>query len=501
MARSVLGVGAIVIAGLMVSVVFGASVSVMAYALHEPIVIRGNNAFTAANGVSAGTGTAADPYVIEGLEFSGQQTAIDVSYTHAYFIIRDILIDGYWASDSAGIRLSHVLNGIVERVEATRCNYGIDVIESSAVTIQSCTVHDTTFGIVLTGCSGVAVNDNTVFSNLYYGIELAGSTFCAINRNSVTANGEGFLLDGCRNIAISGNVFTMDGMEIWGKVPWEYDSHVITTDNLVGGLPIYYFAGVSHKYFDGMPVGQVILASCTDFTFYNMNFANAADGLEMAFTDEVFVEGCTFQNNVYGTYIYGCYFVDIRSCVYQNNENGVVAVYSDSVTVYESSFTGNLFGIIMSHTTGIMVSGGNAGFTITGGNAAAWFMDCSWVTFCGVHVAYNFDGIYIRGCTETWVYANEIAYNTDSMGTGTGIIVSGGKKITIEQNNFIANDIQVKLSKVVVVWDNGWSRGNYWSDYTGVDTDGDAIGETPYVIDSKNQDNFPLVIPYGIVPY
>jgi hypothetical protein len=51
-------------------------------------------------------------------------------------------------------------------------------------------------------------------------------------------------------------------------------------------------------------------------------------------------------------------------------------------------------------------------------------------------------------------------------------------------------------------WDNSYpSGGNYWSDYTGFDlysgpyqneTGSDGIGDTPYVIDADNQDNYPL---------
>ena len=40
------------------------------------------------------------------------------------------------------------------------------------------------------------------------------------------------------------------------------------------------------------------------------------------------------------------------------------------------------------------------------------------------------------------------------------------------------------------VWDNG-SVGNFWSAYNGTDADGDGVGETPYVIDDNNQDNYP----------
>jgi len=47
------------------------------------------------------------------------------------------------------------------------------------------------------------------------------------------------------------------------------------------------------------------------------------------------------------------------------------------------------------------------------------------------------------------------------------------------------------------IWDFD-KKGNYWGNYNGSDLNNDGIGDTPYVINVNNQDNFPLMAPIDI---
>jgi len=107
-----------------------------------------------------------------------------------------------------------------------------------------------------------------------------------------------------------------------------------------------------------------------------------------------------------------------------------------------------------------------------------------------------------------WCFGTEVVENTISFNNGTKYYYSGlglwySNHTTAYHNNFIENFNQVYLIESYdSIWDDVYpSGGNYWSDYAGMDlcwgphqnkTGSDGIGDTPYVIDGNNRDNYPL---------
>jgi len=88
---------------------------------------------------------------------------------------------------------------------------------------------------------------------------------------------------------------------------------------------------------------------------------------------------------------------------------------------------------------------------------------------------------------------NTISENTISESGGPGIYIESSSTNEILHNSFMDNYRQSMIyDNSVNTWDNG-CEGNFWSDYGGVDSNSNGIGDTPYNIDENNQDSYPLM--------
>jgi parallel beta-helix repeat protein len=109
-----------------------------------------------------------------------------------------------------------------------------------------------------------------------------------------------------------------------------------------------------------------------------------------------------------------------------------------------------------------------------GGLQLGW--SCHNNTFSNNHISNCNNGVYI-----------EDTFNTDDCNDNL-----------FYHNNFIDND-RGAYDECDNIWDKAYpTGGNYWSDYTGIDNDGDGIGDTPYDISGPkdNKDYYPLMEPW-----
>ncbi len=120
-------------------------------------------------------------------------------------------------------------------------------------------------------------------------------------------------------------------------------------------------------------------------------------------------------------------------------------------------------------------------------------------TITGCAISDNIVGILLSGDYNT-ITRNYITRNEEGIFFGVNQPGNEPVNIVLTHNSFIDNIVQFSgcfcedynTSEPVHTWDDG-KEGNFWSDYNGTDSNGDGIGDTPYVIDVQNRDRYPLM--------
>jgi len=177
---------------------------------------------------------------------------------------------------------------------------------------------------------------------------------------------------------------------------------------------------------------------------------------------------------------------------------GIDLTNRTSVTIKNIGIKGFVAGVNLDNSYNNVISGNN----ITDNAGAIWLYRSLGNLISGNTITSNYNCSILLGFS----YLNSILGNSImNNGAGVGLFSSGNN--TIYHNNFIGNTWQVQiLTSGYNFWDDGYpSGGNYWSDYNETDLysgpyqnemGSDGIGDTPYVIDVTNRDNYPLMEPW-----
>ena len=186
--------------------------------------------------------------------------------------------------------------------------------------------------------------------------------------------------------------------------------------------------------------------------------------------------------------------VKVMRFTLEKGKMGIYLTYSSYFTIKENTLISNWGGIgLLSSSQGVISSNiiKNSYFD------AINPINSSQLTISANIIINSLEGIFLHSSTSNAIYGNTIRDQIYGIET-----TQASNNNNIYHNNLFANDQNAK-DTCINVWDDGYpSGGNYWSDYTGVDINGDGIGDTPYNIPGgSNKDRYPLMVKWNEPPY
>ncbi|MEW6069036.1 MAG: right-handed parallel beta-helix repeat-containing protein [Candidatus Thermoplasmatota archaeon] len=172
-----------------------------------PIYIHGNNNFTSANGVTSGSGTQAEPYIIENWDISASSAhGIEIRNTNVYFIIRNCVIYDGKSTGKYGIYFYNVTDGKIENVTSYNNCVGVYLSFSSNNTISESQIHNNSWhGIYLYVSSNNTISASQIHNNSWHSICLDHSSNNNISESQIYNNSYGIYLIQSSNTEIHYN--------------------------------------------------------------------------------------------------------------------------------------------------------------------------------------------------------------------------------------------------------------------------------------------------------
>jgi parallel beta-helix repeat protein len=397
---------------------------------------------------------------------------------------------------------------------------GIHLQNAQGITIKDNVVENFFYALALDCSSGHTITGNT-FSNGMIGLELSDTTNCFFRDNRL--------------------INCSFGLSVFRGYGYEND---LDASNTIDGKPIYYLVG--HKD-EAVPqdAAYVVLVDCENMKVKNLT----PKGIVLVSTKNSVVSRVKMVGNGNGVRLLDCTGIIVSDSFLCDHAVGIDLEGSSNNTISHNYFANYITSAIRFAGGRDNVFSGNTFFNNT--IAIAPVHDS--VPFGYVIDSNNFTlndwAITVHGSMK--IQGNVFEENEYAIvfSSGSGSVVtentfanndnalyfSDASNNNINRNNFVDNAHHVtdaglsnqmsllppaqatsgSVGSVQLVanfksvnffpppppstnnWDNG-KEGNYWSDYEGLDSTGDGIGDSAYQLYENNRDRYPLMEPVAI---
>jgi len=284
-------------------------------------------------------------------------------------------------------------------------------------------------------------------------------------------------VEGTDKIQRDGNIYTFTSNI--------FDSIVVEKDDVVIDGAGYSLQGNGSRF-------GIDISERSNVIVKNTQIDNFHYGIYVENSLNIFVTGNSITNNTYGIDLVSSSRNNSisRNYIASNEVFGIRLYYCPENDILENTITNNnLSGILLYFSDGNNLSENN----VTANEWGIYLYGSGYNNVSGNSITNNKEiGLWFFGSSHNNMVRNNITNNQRSM-----YFEMKAFNNIIYQNNFVNNALQVFAdTDSVNSWDKG-EEGNYWDNYNGTDGEGNGIGDTPYIINENNQDNYPLtnVIP------
>jgi parallel beta-helix repeat protein len=277
---------------------------------------------------------------------------------------------------------------------------------------------------------------------------------------------------------------------------------IVSVLAVVAAVPINWYDAAKTK---GAIVQSAEIVVPDDYPTIQAAINAASDG------DTIFVRSGTYYENVVVNKAVWLVGEDMATAIIDGNSTGYCVEIQSNGAVLEN-FTlenGDLVDVMVNQNVSQVVIENNL------------MINSDWGIYLSESSNNTIERNLVENCGSAGIFLESSSYNmiigNTVVNNSEGIVLTAAPHIpevppvpstfnAAYHNNLLNNSVQALIYGVGNRWDDGYpSGGNYWSDYTGEDVKSgpnqdqpgsDGIGDTPYVIDVSNQDNYPLMNPW-----